>query len=320
MADGYGAWAAAVVGACIGSFLNVVIWRVPRGEFLSRGRRSVCPACGARIPWYRNLPLLSWLLLRGRASCCGAAISSRYLVVEAVTAALFALLWIARVDPSPDAVTGRDVALFALLAYFVATLVACTFIDIEHRLLPDVLTKPAMAVGLIGSFLLPGALGSLAPRELTPAVSSLLFSAVGLAAGFALTWGIRAVATMVFRKEAMGFGDVKFMAAIGAFLGWEDVLLTFFLGCVLGAVGGVIHRLATGDAYVPFGPFLAGGALSAVFFGGQIKQFLFVTWPEWQQENAAAPLILVALVIVISLLFVVARRGRDSQPPTAHSS
>ena len=314
MVDGMFLAAAILLGACVGSFLNVVIYRVPAGTFFAKGHRSACPRCGARIAWYDNLPVLSWLALRARARCCGARIAWRYPLVELTTAAAFGLLF--ALPPSGLTFTeanpsGTALLAFALHAWFVATLIACTFIDIDHRILPDVLTIPGMVVGCIGALLVPGLAGVFAEPGLQPAVGSLLYSLAGLGVGFGVTWLVRVSAQWLFRKEAMGFGDVKFMGAIGAFLGPSNVLLAFLLACVLGAVGGVAHRLATGDAYVPFGPFLAGGAVLALFANRPLNEFLFITWPEWQRREASSPWVLLSVAVVcVVLLFVLIRRGR----------
>ncbi|MEZ5963394.1 MAG: A24 family peptidase [Planctomycetota bacterium] len=316
MTDIVGQITGAALGACVGSFLNVVIWRLPRGAFLTDGKRSICPHCRAPIPWYRNLPILTWLLQRGRAACCGRTIAVRYLLVEALTAVLFWAL--VRWPPShlsawPPNWDGTGA--FVLHAFFVSILVACTFIDIDHQILPDRLTKPGMVVGVAGALLVPAAYGVLAVPSVSPANRHLLFSVVGLLAGFGSTWAVRWFATALFRKEAMGRGDVKFMGAIGAFLGWQSVLLTFFLGCVFGAFGGLLHRAITGHAYICFGPFLAAGALTALFFGGQVTVFLLETWPRWQESNPMAPVLtLSASAVALIALFFIIRRGRNAQP------
>ena len=309
--------AVVVFGAVVGSFLNVVIYRLPRGAFLSAGMRSVCanPECGQQVRWHDNLPVLGWFLLRGRARCCGYALSPRYPLVEVLTAGLFAMLWL--IPPyAPvvrgDAIDARAFVAFLFLAFFLANLVANTFIDIDHRILPDVLTKSALVVGLIGALAIPGLAGRLGIAGVSPALDSLLYSAVGATAGFALTQGVRLGARAVFRKDAMGYGDVKLMAAIGAFIGWEGVLLTFFLGCVLGAVGGLVHRSLTGDAYIYFGPFLAAGAVLSLFFQHDLLRG-FAALQEWQATSPSAPWIaLVTAFVCVFLLIVLVRRGRAS--------
>ena len=313
---------ATLLGACVGSFLNVVIYRVPRGVFRSMGSRSHCPACQKPISAFDNIPILSWLILRGKARCCGVRIAVRYPAIEALTAVLFlALAWVAPYGPLVSS-DGREVYVIHIVAWafqavFVALLVAASGIDAEHRILPDVLTKPGMVLGVVGAFLAPGLAGALpsalGTQSLSPALHSVLASLLGLAVGFFSTWGVRILAHFVFKKQAMGFGDVKFMGMIGAFTGWEGALLTFFMASLLGAVGGSIHRLVTKDAYVPFGPFLAGGALCALFAKAPLIQFIFVTWPAWQRESTWAPFVLFgAMFACLLLLVVLVRRGRAS--------
>ena len=314
--------AAVILGAIVGSFLNVVIYRLPRGEFRSKGSRSVCPACGAAIRWFDNIPVLGWLLLRGRARCCKASISPRYPVVEALTALLFGLLWfygplapMVVADPPPGAAGAAllepwKLLGFAFQAWFVAVLVACTFIDIDHRILPDALTKPTMVIGCVGALFVPGLAGRFHLDGISPALDSVLFSGCGVAVGYGATLAVLEGARLLFRKDAMGYGDVKFMGAIGAFVGWEGVLLTFFLGSVLGAVGGTIHRMVTGDAYVFFGPFLAAGALLALLCSDWLLARMD-DFQRWQLSDPNAAWVLAASAVVsLVLLFVLIRRGR----------
>lgn len=320
---------AALFGACIGSFLNVVVYRLPQQDPSKRslGGRSHCPHCGAPIRWYDNLPVLGWLLLRGKARCCGQRISVRYPAVELLTAVLFLLL--ARYPPNvpgtgasfgpalelfEDGFVPHGVALgaFVALATFLALLVACTFIDIDHYILPDRLTKPGMALGLLAG-LWPGVAGSLIDDpSVPPAVETVLGSLAGLVVGGGLTWGIRILGAWAFKKEAMGFGDVKFMGMIGAFVGWQNALLTMFLACVLGAAFGIVAVMRRGAASkIPFGPYLALGAVIALFAGDPIQHFLFVTWPDWQRQSENAPwLLLVVGLASLVALFLLLRRAR----------
>lgn len=313
MTDTAGQAVAVALGACVGSFLNVVIWRVPKGTFFRGGRRSHCPGCGAAIPLRHNIPVVSWLLLRGKAACCAARIAWRYPLVEVLTAALFWLLAVfppSGLPPWPPNTDGTSA--FLLHACFVSLLIALTFIDIDDRLLPHVLTIPTMAVGLAGAVLLPAAYGSLGIRDIAPGGQALLFALVGMGAGAGLTWGVRLVSGWLFRQEAMGFGDVMLMAGIGAFIGWQDVLLTFFLACALGSLIGVAHRLVTGDLFICFGPFLVAGALITMFVGRTVHEFLFVTWPSWQRANPVSPFLLLGLSLVaVLLLVVIVRKGRS---------
>lgn len=309
---------AALLGACVGSFSNVVILRLQHDDPARRslGGRSRCPHCGAQIAWRHNIPLLGWLWLRGTARCCGKPIGLRYPLVELLGAGLFALL--AAQMASPLAVTAEGavvswtgVAEFALRAAFLTLLLILSFIDLDTQLLPDVLTKPGIALGLLGG-LWPGVAGVIAEDAAVPlAVRTLLASVVGALVGGGVTWAIRAVGSWVFRREAMGFGDVKLMAMIGAFVGWRDALLAMFLGCVFGAVIGGIGALRGRSTVIPFGPYLALGAVVALFVGEPIRWFLFIAWPEWQRQSASAPWLLLTIAIVsLALLFVLVRRGR----------
>jgi leader peptidase (prepilin peptidase)/N-methyltransferase len=311
---------AAVLGACVGSFLNVVIHRLPQEDEAKRslGGRSHCPHCGAQIAWHDNIPVLGWMLLRGKARCCKQRISVRYPLVELITALLFYLAAHVHRFGEPVFDSGLDwtnTAAVAFDAAFLAFLVASTFIDWDHRILPDALNYPFSVLGVtvvpfVAHTQVQGYAGTIS-EELTPAMNSWLASVLGLAAGYGLTWTIRTVAQFVFRKEAMGFGDVKFMAAIGAFLGWQGALLTFFLGCLTGAVGGLLHRMITRDTYVPFGPFLAAGAVLTLFAQQPILDFLFHTWPEWQRSSPTAIWYLSgSALLCIVLLVIVVRRGR----------
>lgn len=313
---------ASLLGACIGSFLNVVVWRLPQEDPRQRslGGRSHCPNCHAQIAWHDNVPVLGWLWLRGRARCCGGGISFRYPAIELLTAALFFVLamWppfgpIVLHDASGTAtIDPAGAAGFVLHAIFLSLLVACTFIDFDHQILPDALTKPGMAIGALGG-LWPGIAGQLTNDPSTPlALRTLLASLFGLLVGAGATWLIRAVGTKVFRREAMGFGDVKFLGMIGAFLGWQGALLSLFLGCVFGAVVGGALALRGGlGLRIPFGPYLALGAACALFLQAPILHLLFVSWPEWQRSSPTAQWFLLAVALLsLVALFVLVRRGR----------
>jgi leader peptidase (prepilin peptidase) / N-methyltransferase len=210
-----GAWAL-LVGALIGSFLNVVIARVPEGRSIVRPR-SACPRCGAPIAWYDNVPVLSWALLRGRCRACRARISLRYPLVEALVAAAAYGVWRRH---------GLGAAFAAELA-FVSLLVALSFIDLDTWLLPHALTWPLLALGVLAS-----ALG-LSPATLR---SSLLGAAVGFGAFAAIAW----LGRILLRKEALGFGDVWLLAGVGAWLGVGAVLPVVLLASLQGSVLGVI--------------------------------------------------------------------------------
>jgi leader peptidase (prepilin peptidase)/N-methyltransferase len=243
-----------VIGAVLGSFLNVCIHRLPRDQSLvSPGSR--CPGCLKPIGWRDNIPLLSYLILRGRCRRCGAAISFRYFAVELLTAALL-LLCHARFGFSPA---------FFVYGFFVLALVVVTFIDWEHHLIP------------VGEVVMPGIVLGLAAHPVFPELggapgraAAFGLSLLGAAAGAALILLVARLGKLAFRKEAMGEGDIWLMAMIGAFLGWQAVFLTVFAASLAGSVVGVL-LIASGkkkkDEPVPFGPFLALGALFALFWG-----------------------------------------------------
>jgi leader peptidase (prepilin peptidase)/N-methyltransferase len=311
---------ATLLGACIGSFLNVVIWRLQQLDPAKRsvGGRSHCPHCGALIRWFDNVPIVSWLLLRAKARCCQKPISSRYPLVEALTAGLFLLLALRQpygdvLVQTPDglAVAANAAVAFGLHAAFLSVLVALSFIDFDTRLLPDVLTIPGICLGLVAGGW-PGLAGGLfADPTTNPWVNSFVASLAGYLVGGGVTWAIRIVGTALFRKEAMGFGDVKLMAMIGAVLGWQSALLTMFLGCLFGAVGGGLGVLLGRGNVIPFGPFLALGAVVCLFWRDAIVYVLFTAWPEWQSQNPAAQwLVLGTSLVLLLLLFAVVRRAR----------
>ena len=238
----------ALVGLMVGSFLNVCISRLPAGQSVVRPR-SRCPACGAAIGWRDNVPIVSYLLLRGRCRACGRSISSRYPLVEALTAMAFALM---------AALFGGDPVLLASRLIFSALLIALFGTDLETQRLPNALTLPGVAIGF--AFSLFGPPG--------PAASLL-----GAALGGGILLGIRWVWWRVSGVEAMGLGDVKMLAMIGAFLGWQQVWLVLLLASLSGALVG-IALIASGrrsmQSRLPFGTFLAVAAFVAALVGEQL--------------------------------------------------
>jgi leader peptidase (prepilin peptidase) / N-methyltransferase len=244
--------AAAAYGLVLGSFLNVVIHRLPRGMSLARPP-SHCPSCGAPVRWFDNLPVLSWFVLGGRCRSCRARISPRYPLVELASGALLPLaVWRFGLSSA-----GVEAAVLVLL------LLPLGLIDVEHHLLPDRLTLPGVATGLVWSF----AGGLVDWRD---AVAGSLVGAGLLYAVIVLYRAIRGV-------EGMGLGDVKLLAMVGAFLGWEGALLTVCLGACGGAVVGValiVSGRGRRDTELPFGTFLAAAALAVLFLGTPIMQAL----------------------------------------------
>jgi leader peptidase (prepilin peptidase)/N-methyltransferase len=251
-------------GACVGSFLNVCIYRIPRDESVVKPR-SHCPHCGTLIPWYLNVPVLSWLALRGRCASCKGPIAFRYTLVELLTAMLFLAVFMKWA--APQAVHMLPIPhplIIPIYWLFLAGLVLGTFVDFEHFIIPDSVTIGGMAVGPVLSALVP----ALHARELW--WQGLATSLLGLAVGFGSLFAIAWIGEKAFKKEAMGFGDVKLMGAIGAFLGWQAVLFTVFVSSVLGSLVGVCLILFGGvkmQSRIPFGPYLSAAALIWVFWG-----------------------------------------------------
>ncbi|MFT5466306.1 MAG: leader peptidase (prepilin peptidase)/N-methyltransferase [Verrucomicrobiales bacterium] len=363
---------ALVVGACVGSFLNVVIYRVPREIGLSKPLRSFCPSCKKQIPSWLNIPILSWILLRGKCAECKSPIAVRYVMVEALTALLFGIVWV------KFSIYGWPIAL--MIWIFISLLISATFIDFEHYIIPDGITIGGMIVGLALA-----ALTALVPPQWTLEVRhtfelhgvrnvnwlrGLCYSGLGAATGFALIWTVVQLGKLAFGRnvrkfekpqawkiyqpnpddepqleigdetllwsdmfaresdklvievsdlmlngkaddgdeiiifwnraeigettinleqleliegktlkmvqprEAMGFGDVKFVAMIGAFLGWEATVFSLVGGAVIGALVGTLQRVIGGERWakpIPFGPYLALAAMVYLFWGEAIK-------------------------------------------------
>ena len=342
-----------VLGAAIGSFLNVGIYRLPRDISIKQPRRSFCPNCKTQIPWRQNIPIVSWLLLRARCANCGARIAFRYLGVELLTALLFLAVW--QIFPWKIAI-----------AYwiFISILLIATFVDLEHFIIPDQITIGGTSAGILASFLVPELMST------DSRMAALVRSALAAALGYVILWIIleggkiafgkkrvkldgptpftwtrhgddadfvvgderslwsdyfarekdrlllhcdeakidnRAVGNQLLEfhynrvrvggdefaldtvdqisgvaneleipREAMGRGDLKFLAAIGAFLGWRGVLFSIFAGSVLGSIVG-LATLVIGkrvwSAKLPFGPYLAFGALTWMFSGDKFVQW-----------------------------------------------
>lgn len=251
-------------GACMGSFLNVCIYRIPREEsVISPG--SHCPQCNQAIRWYDNIPLVSFTLLRARCRNCQGAISPRYVIVEALIAVLFVVVWF-KASPQPI-LAMAPVYSFAIIPIFwlaVFGLALGTFVDLEHMIIPDRVSLGGIVLGLGFSTLVPAMQGR--PDALGGFISALL----GASIGGGLLWAIAIFGKLIFRKDAMGMGDVKLMGAIGAFLGWPAVVFTLMASSFLGAVFGVSMILAGKkemQSRIPFGPYIAFAALIWMLWG-----------------------------------------------------
>ena len=257
---------AGTVGAIIGSFLNVVIHRVPREESVAFPA-SHCPSCDAAIRPYDNIPVVSWAVLRGRCRSCRAPISARYPAVELLTGVLFALTYLLH--------SGLTLSLPFDLA-FVAALVALVFIDAEHMLLPNVITYPGAALALVARAVVPNLYGvaSLGGGETPAWLLSLVGAALGAIAGGGFLWLVGWLWERARGVEAMGLGDVKMMLMVGAYLGWPLTLLTIFVGVLTGSLAGVGAMLRRGERdmqmLLPFGIFLGLGSLVSLLFGTRI--------------------------------------------------
>jgi leader peptidase (prepilin peptidase)/N-methyltransferase len=265
--------ATALLGLVVGSFLNVVIHRLPlmmeqewRAELLaSNGEpppaggepalglvapRSRCPHCGHGIRWYENIPVLSWLWLRGRCSACHAAIGLRYPLVELATAGLSAAIaW--------HFGFGWETATALLLTW---ALIALSMIDFDHQLLPDAITLPFLWLGLVIS--------------LVPLFADSRSAIIGAAAGYLVLWGIYHLFRLLTGKEGMGYGDFKLLALLGAWMGWQALPVIVILSSLVGAVAGVAMILLLGrdrQLPIPFGPYLAAAGWITLLWGSEIS-------------------------------------------------
>lgn len=239
--------------------------------------RSRCTNCLKLIAWYDNFPVVSYLLLGGKCRHCRRRISPRYMIVELVTGAIFAYAAWVQIYRTAGPWSDRAVW-FAVQAYLSSALIACTFIDLEFRILPDEITLSGIVLGLACGAAFPFLFRGALPIDRwvvlrDPHVRGAVASVLGGLVGGGMTWMVRVVGERIYKREAMGFGDVKLMAFLGTFLGWKGIFFTFLLGCFAGALYGVGHWLVRGkirNVQVPFGPFLAAGAMAMVFFAPQI--------------------------------------------------
>ena len=270
---------ALLFGLAIGSFLNVCIARIPVDESISRPR-SRCPKCRKLITWYDNIPVLSYVLLGGRCRRCNVSISLRYPGVEATTGILSVLAYF-QYGLGPT---------WGISLVFIASMIVLVLIDLDHRILPDVITLNGIWVGVLASLYLaePSMLAlrlhAMAGTGVTdPRLLALTASLAGIAFGGGLLWAVREGFYRLRGVEGMGFGDVKMMAMVGAFLGLPLTLLTILLGSVLGSIIGLTFMRLFGkerDYELPFGTFLGGGAVVAVLYGNDlIRLYLEIFFP-----------------------------------------
>ncbi|MFH0801244.1 MAG: prepilin peptidase [bacterium] len=258
-------WTAAsfVYGCVIGSFINVCICRVPLGKSIVLPP-SCCSSCGSPIPLWLNIPLVSFLMLKRRCRSCGSLFSFRYFLVEFLCGCLTAFLFMH---------FGGSTLNWTFLYYlvFAGLLMVIFFIDLDHRIIPAPLTDYGVLFGILGSFFLS-----------PPGWRHLSASILGCLVGYAVFLLIRFVGSLMAGQEAMGGGDVALAAMMGSFLGWRNVLLAFFLAFLLGTVTQLPALLAgkkSARSEVPFGTFLAIGAVCALFWGDAMIRF-YLSWPE----------------------------------------
>jgi leader peptidase (prepilin peptidase) / N-methyltransferase len=259
------------LGLIVGSFLNVVIHRVPLEESIVLPS-SHCPSCGVDIKPYDNIPVLSYILLRGRCRNCKVGISPIYPAIELLTGCLYLLVYLA------DGLHARLVTDIV----FVSLIIPLVFIDLHHKILPNVITYPGFVLAFLMRFFVPGPSkldllrSAVGLQNLPGWAVSALASLVGAVIGAGIIWGIRAAYFRVKGVEGMGLGDVKLMLMVGAYIGWQLSLLTILLGSLGGSIIGVVviaSKRGSMKTQIPFGVFLGPAAIIALFFGPR-----FIAW------------------------------------------
>jgi len=241
-----------IFGMCIGSFLNVCIYRLPTSKSISNPPRSICPSCNSPIRFYDNIPVLSYIWLKGRCRNCIAPISFRYPMVELMTGIV-----------ATGLLFKFGLSLVSLVYFvFISSLLVITFIDLDHQIIPDIITLPGIPMGLVASFALP--------------TITFKASVLGLLIGGGSLWFVAWAYNLIAHRDGMGGGDIKLLAMIGTIIGWQGVIFTVFASSVMGSCVGITIMLIKGKNMkfaIPFGPFLSIGAIAYVFFGSQI-----ITW------------------------------------------
>jgi leader peptidase (prepilin peptidase)/N-methyltransferase len=267
-----------VVGACVGSFLNVCVYRIPLNLSVVRPG-SYCSACGAPIPWYLNLPIISWPLLRGRAACCGTRIDRRYWLVELGMAFLFMAVWLKFGPTDPVAAV--------IYAIMISGLTAACLIDLDHYIIPDRFSLGGCAAGVVACAIHPALMGE------KTALLGFSWSLAGAIVGAFFLLGVAWLGTMLFKKEAMGMGDVKLLAALCSFLGGLSITWILPISSGIGAILGLaiigFQRGAWGTR-IPYGPFLGLAAILWLFGGSDLTyaywHHVFESW-----SSLTAPMI-----------------------------
>lgn len=260
-----------IFGSVIGSFLNVCIYRMPLGKSVV-WPHSHCPHCEKKIPWHDNIPFISYLFLKGRCRFCKEKISLRYLVVELLTALMFVVLY-NRYGLKYE---------FFIYALFVCSLIIATFVDIKHRIIPDEISIGGIIIGFLLSAIKGFNLGPFS-YNIKPMLDSLLGIIIGGGIIYLTGFLFDLVYFKLLKKppiqgetESMGGGDVKLLAMIGAFLGWQAAVLTFFIAPLFGAVIGIINLIVKKEHLIPYGPFLSLAALVSLFWADKIIRLIFI--------------------------------------------
>ena len=248
-----------IFGLIIGSFLNVCIYRIPRGESLVfPGSR--CAACKKHIEWYDNMPLLSYVLLRGKCRACKAKISPRYFFVELISALCFLILFI----------NFNLNYMFWVYSLLVFSLIVVTFIDLEFQIIPDRISIVGIFLGIILSIIFPGLQSAFTWQR------AFLNSILGALAGGGIIYLTGVLGQLAFKKESMGGGDVKLMAMLGAFLGWKTAVLIFFLAPFFGAPVGIYMKFVKKEDIIPYGPYISLAGFVAMVWGYKILGLFFL--------------------------------------------
>lgn len=273
-------------GAALGSFLNVVIYRLPRGKSLI-WPPSHCPQCHHELSLTRdNVPIIGWFMVRGKCRYCGAAVSFRYPLVEFLTACFvlasyWYLVWY----------QGRSLGNFIVWTGLALAIVAAGLIDLRHYIIPDIITKPAMVLAPVACLLVPKMMPAIHPGLAWPAhqrLQALAGCLVGMVVGAGFIYLVGVLGKVIFGREAMGFGDVKFLGMIGGYLGWQAIVWTFIIGSILGLVFVVVGAVRTEKGALPYAPSLGLGAMVFMVWQeplvGQLLQFgssvRWVFWPD----------------------------------------
>lgn len=247
-----------ILGLIIGSFLNVCIYRLPKKESII-SPSSYCPHCHKSIPWFYNIPLLSYVYLGGRCRFCKKPISLRYFAVELITALLLVSLFNH---------FGLTLA-FVMMSLLTVALIVASFIDWQDGLIPDLITFPGLAIGIVVSLAFPNLQGT------EVHLLGLGKSVLGILVGGGAIYAIGILGKVIFKKESMGGGDVTLLAMVGAFIGWEKVLVAFFVAPLFGSIVGIVLKLKEKREYIPYGPFLSLAAVISIFWGDEIINRLF---------------------------------------------